>query len=243
MSLQSPNTSRQIDEYSAGTSASLEIINQKTAAVNIKSENPGLLSPTSSGILGGPATPSTGSVGIGQVQAPQPQTVQHHPPAPPAYNPQPVSSQVLMSPPVNSPPQPTPQPSAPPAPLVSSGPTSPIDGATSTTQIQIGNNGSSTPQASTASGQSTTNYYNNESGGNCSQYSNLDYNNGMSMAPTAATPATTTAEGSINNQNYSSWNGTGNNTVSYTQNSQSTSSGPELSNHPGYSKYCSLLVK
>ncbi|CAL8109586.1 unnamed protein product [Orchesella dallaii] len=234
LSLQSPNTGRAIDEYSAGSSATLELINQKTAAVNIKSENPNILSPASSSMIGSTSSPA-GSVGIGQVPAPQPQTVQHHPPAPP-YN-QAVGSQVqgLMSPQVNTPSQPTPgQPGAPTATLVSSGPTSPIDGATSTTQVQIGTNGSSaTPGGSqSVSGQNTSNYYNSESGNSCSQYSGLDYN-GMSMTSPSSQPATS-AEGNINQSGYSSWNGNGNSTVSYTQNAQSPTSGAELSNHPGY---------
>lgn len=169
LSLQSPSTGRTLDEYSAGSSATLELINQKTAAVNIKSENPGLHSPAGSSMLGSTASSSTGSVGIGQVPAPQPQTVQHHPPAP-SYN-QAVGSQVqgMMSPPVNAPTQPSssqgPGPSS--APLVNSGPTSPVDGATSTTQVQIGSNNGSNSQAGSqpGAGQSTSNYYNAESGG------------------------------------------------------------------------------
>jgi len=195
-------------------------------------------------MLGNTPGPSTGSVGIGQVTAPQPQTVQHHPPAP-SYN-QSVSSQQvqgLMSPPVNPAPAPQPpsqsQTGAPAPPLVSSGPTSPIDGATSTSQVQIGNNGNSSSQSGSqpVSAQNTsTNYYGSESGGNCSQYSSgMDYNNGMNM-PSTSSQAATSTEGSINQSGYSSWNGTGNSTVSYTQNAQSPSSGPELSNHPGYSK-------
>lgn len=245
----------------------MDMLNQKTAAVNIKSENPTLLSPAGSGILGNSAGPSTGSVGIGQVPAPQPQTVQHHPPAPP-YNPA-LSSQVqgIMSPPVNPPAAPaTSQSGAASTTLVSSGPTSPIDGATSTTQVQIGSNGNAASQCATqpqpVSGQSTSNYYNNESGGiylkyntfcytlqipnitfrifsisgNCSQYSSgLDYN-GMSMG-SASTQSTTSTEGNLTNPSgYNNWNGSGNNTVSYTQNTPSSSSGTELANHPGYSK-------
>lgn len=200
-------------------------------------------------MLGNTPGPSTGSVGIGQVPTPQPQTVQHHPPAP-SYN-QSVSSQQvqgLMSPAVNSapPPQPQPpstQPGAPAPSLVSSGPTSPIDGATSTTQVQIGNNGNNSSQSGSqpVSAQNTTNYYNSDSGGNCSQYtSGMDYNNGMNM-PSTSSQATTSSEGNINQSGYSSWNGTGNSTVSYTQNAQSSSSGPELSNHPGYSKSSSYF--
>lgn len=176
LSLQSPSTGRPIDEYSAGSSsASLELINQKTAAVNIKSENP-ILSPAGSAILANTASSSTGSVGIGQVPAPQPQTVQHHPPAP-SYNPN-VGSQVqgMMSPPVNTPPQPpASQPGGPSATLVGSGPTSPIDGATSSSQVQIGSNRNTSSQGApqSVSGENTASYYNNESGGELKSFCNL----------------------------------------------------------------------
>lgn len=71
--------------------------------------------------------------------------------------------------------------------------------------------------------------------GSCSQYSGLDYN-GMNMSSPPSQAASSSTEGNISQSGYSSWNGSSNSTVSYTQNVPPPSSGSELSSHPGYSK-------
>jgi len=94
---------------------------------------------------------NVGSVGIGQVQVPQPQTVQHHPPAPtypqPVPGPQPSQSQNIQS----------------PASLVSSGPTSPVDGPSAASQVvQAGEPSLVSPQNAPA-GRQGSSYYPPES--------------------------------------------------------------------------------
>ncbi|CAG7687292.1 unnamed protein product, partial [Allacma fusca] len=250
LSIQSPGTSRIKDEYSAGGGgSSLDIHENPQMSVPL---NTGVTVPVAS-ISDNQAILATNSGNTvtqqQQIQVGQSQTIQHHPPSGatvPVFNhgqnsvSMNINSPNTMS--VSVPNSQSQQNSTGTGPaLVTSGPTSPIDGATNTSQVQLGSAVGSQSQSSSVPGQQNP-YYSNEAVGPtgtannrqlpCQSYPGMEFS---SMPSQQNAHQGASQQDTTNNTNgFSSWNNVPSSTLNYTQNMQ-PGNVPDLRAHPGYS--------